>query len=897
MALKLIKPDISSDKKIIERFKTELKLARKIGHPNVGRMYELLEHEGTHYITMEYVAGQDLKGLIRQSGQLAVGTTISIAKQVCAGLAEAHRLGVVHRDLKPSNIMIDKEGSARIMDFGIARSLKAKGITKAGVMIGTPEYMSPEQIEAKETDQRSDIYSLGVILYEMLTGRLPFEGDTPLSIAVQHRSGTPKDPRALNAQIPEELGLAILKCLEKNKETRYQNAGELSSELEGIEKGIPSTEKEAPKRKPLTSKEITVTLGLKKLFIPVVIVIALIVIGLFFWKPWSRQKQVPIPSDIPSLAIVNFENISSHESLEGWRTGLSELLIIDLMQSKFLNVITRDKIFSILKKFNLVDAKTYTTEDLIRVASEARASHTISGSYIKAGDDIIITLLLQKPQTGEVIESIKVTCRGEDDIATQVDYLTRQIKQELDLSQEQIAVDIDKDAGQITTNSPEALKFYSEGRKLYYAQDRRGSIELMKKAISLDPKFAMAYRSMAGSYHGLALYSEQQKYLEKARSLADRLPDRERFLIEGGISGYSKLLGLYPDDILGNANLGSIFTNLEEWDKAIERYEVCKKNKSKFASSYVQLASAYTAKGNLDKAKEVLEDYIINIADHATIRQSLATNYILRGEFDLALAELDKALSLNPNDLWNYIHKANLYVYSHDLSRAEEEYMKVQKLEGQTTKLAKIIHMTALYFLQGKYTKAKILSEQGLEGAKSINEKYWTQHYQSMLGWINLKTGNLEAALKWCIESWENAKDAATEYYPTPYISINFKGQVLLEMKRIEEAQKTAEELREHIEKGSFRKIKRMYYHLMGMIEQKKENYSKAIEYFQQALSLIPIQRTGAWGINQQAAFIDSLAQAYFESGDLEKAELEYRKILGLTIGRLYQGDIYAKTF
>jgi tetratricopeptide (TPR) repeat protein len=166
-----------------------------------------------------------------------------------------------------------------------------------------------------------------------------------------------------------------------------------------------------------------------------------------------------------------------------------------------------------------------------------------------------------------------------------------------------------------------------------------------------------------------------------------------------------------------------------------------------------------------------------------------------------------------------------------------------------------------------------------------------------MLGWINLKTGNLEAALKWCIESWENAKDAATEYYPTPYISINFKGQVLLEMKRIEEAQKTAEELREHIEKGSFRKIKRMYYHLMGMIEQKKENYSKAIEYFQQALSLIPIQRTGAWGINQQAAFIDSLAQAYFESGDLEKAELEYRKILGLTIGRLYQGDIYAKTF
>ena len=224
VALKLIKPEISADKNIIERFKNELKLARKIGHRNVGRMYELLEHEGTHYITMEYVAGQDLKGLIRQSGQLAVGTTISIAKQVCEGLAEAHRFGVVHRDLKPSNIMIDKEGNARIMDFGIARSLGEKGITGAGVMIGTPEYMSPEQAEAKAVDQRSDIYSLGVILYEMLTGRVPFEGDTPLSIAMKHKGEMPQDPRELNTQVPEDVSCSILKCMEKDKEKRYQNA-------------------------------------------------------------------------------------------------------------------------------------------------------------------------------------------------------------------------------------------------------------------------------------------------------------------------------------------------------------------------------------------------------------------------------------------------------------------------------------------------------------------------------------------------------------------------------------------------------------------------------------------------------------------------------------------------
>jgi serine/threonine protein kinase len=350
IALKLIKPEIAADKKTIERFRNELKFARKIRHKNVCQMYDLSKEEGSYYITMEFVPGDDLKSLIRRMGRLSPGQAITITKQVCDGLAEAHKLGVVHRDLKPQNIMIDQDGNARIMDFGIARSLEGKGITGAGVMIGTPDYMSPEQVEGKETDQRSDIYSLGVILYEMVIGQAPFEGDTPFTIGIKHKSEAPKDPKELNPQIPDDLSRIILSCLEKEKDSRYQSADELRSELKALDQGMPTTEKVIPKRKPLTSREITVTFGVKRLIVPALILLAIILAGTILWRNVFNKGAPLLPTEKHSIAVISFRNQTGDQAYDYLQDTIPNLLITSLEQSGYFQVTTWERLHDLLKQ-------------------------------------------------------------------------------------------------------------------------------------------------------------------------------------------------------------------------------------------------------------------------------------------------------------------------------------------------------------------------------------------------------------------------------------------------------------------------------------------------------------------------------------------------------------------
>jgi len=909
VALKLLSPEIASDEKTIERFSNELKLARKISHRNVCRMYDLGKEEGTQYITMEYVPGEDLKRLVRKVGQLSAGKTIFIAKQVCEGLEEAHRLGVVHRDLKPQNIMVDEEGNARIMDFGIARSLKAKGVTGSGMMIGTPEYMSPEQAEVKEIDQRSDIYSLGVILYEMVTGQVPFEGETPLSIAMKHKSQVPRDPKELNAQISEELSRVILRCMEKERNKRYQNVEDILSELINIEEGIPTTERILPKRKPLTTKEITVTFKLQRLFIPALVVIALAIIGIIIWRLIPPKEAIPSPSGKPSLAVMYFKNNTGDEGLDHWRTMIADLFIADLTQSKYIDVLSGERLFQVLSDLNQLEAKSYSSDILKQVAAQGRVNHILVGNYAKAGDTIRINVTLQEAHTDKTLASEGVEGKGEESIFSMVDELTKKIKTNFKLSPDEIADDIDREVGDITTTSPEAYRYYVEGRRVFLKGEMRQNILLMEKAVAIDPDFAMAYRSMAMGYNNLGLMSERDKYMQKALESSHRSSDRERYRIQGdfylssektydkAIESYNKLLELYPEDSIANNNLGLLYYRLEEWDKAIERFDVCRRIKAVFMPSYGGLADSYRAKGMNEKAAGALEFYLNNVSDDASIHQELAHDYLHQGKYALAQTEIDKAVTLDPTQFLNFFYSGLISYYKQDFAKAEEEYLKLLEREEPNSIYLGLNGLAFLYLLQGRFEKSKDSLKPGIELTKRFGIKWAESEFHTSLAYFHLKSGNPEKALAESDEAVKCAQEAEEPYLQRHALFL--KGYSYLEMKLVDKAQKVADELREFIEKGMNKKAVRYHRTLMGMIELKRENISRAVQYFKEALSLLPYQHdmTSPWTRDYHALFIKSLASAYYKAGDIENARKEYERITSLISGRLYCGDIYAKSF
>jgi serine/threonine protein kinase/Flp pilus assembly protein TadD len=638
VVLKLIKPEVAADEETIKRFSNELKLARKIAHRNVCKMFDLGEADGAHFITMEYVPGEDLKKLIRMSGQLGVGTSISIAKQVCEGLAEAHRLGVVHRDLKPQNIMVDEEGQARIMDFGIARSLKAKGITGAGVMIGTPEYMSPEQVEAKEVDARSDIYSLGTIIYEMLTGRVPFEGDTPFTIGVKHKSEIPKNPKEINTQIPEDLSRLILKCLEKEKEKRYQRAEDVHSELTRIEQGIPTTERILPKRRAATAREATVTFRKRWVFLASILVVTLVAALAFFMIRGVRGKKEVLPQKNKMLVVLPFENLGSPED-EYFADGMTDEITNRLSSLYGLNVISRASAIQYKK----------TNKTIRQIKQELNVDYALTGTVRwdkSAGTKgrVRVSPQLIRAQDDTQVWSKTYEQSIEDIFAIQTGIGEEVVKQlDLTLLEPERKALIAKPTKNLEAYGCylRAVDHWQKGQRSADVQENRLAIEMVEKAIKIDPSFVQAYMNLSLWYSTMfhTGTDRSQEQLEKAKAAADKALELEPNLPEA-----KEALAWY------------YYLGFKDYDRALEILESVQKARPN--NPPLLLGTIQRRQGKWEESLATLEKiYKLNPRD-SDLAFSIARNNEFLRRYKEAEAWFDRSLSLDPEGLATKIQKA-----------------------------------------------------------------------------------------------------------------------------------------------------------------------------------------------------------------------------------------------
>src|ERR1700761_5857791 len=666
VALKVIRPDLARNRAILDRFKQELILATQVTHRNVVRIYDLGEAEGIKFITMEFVEGEDLAAILHQRTKLPPREAVAIIEQVCRALEAAHNVGVIHRDLKPQNIMWET-GSGRIlvMDFGLAKTLEGERMTQTGAMVGTMEYMSPEQALAGNLDQRSDIFSLGLIFYELLTGQTPFRADSALASLIKRTQERVVPVSELDKSVPPELSQIVSRSLERDVALRYQSAAELLADLElwaGTGKSgiIAARLKPGPRRWADENKRLLAgAAGL------VLLVIA--ALTYFLLRPRSafvpQAKQEVQATNARSLAILPFRN-SSGDPKDDWiGTSVADMLSTDIGQSAHLHTVPTDRLHQVLSDLHIAPDAAVDPDMLRRIAQFSSADLLVSGQYARFGDQIVIDATIRDMVHDQTIP-VKAQALVKD-LPTAIDSLADSVRKNLSLSAS-VVEELKAQSFKPNSTSVEALREYDAGSALMREGKYTDALKHLQEATNQDPQFALAFSKLADAQSELGFQSDAEQSSVRATDLAhnQKLPLAESYLISASnarimkdnkkaLDAYENLLKSSPGDVDVQYELGSLYLQSGEYDKARAEFKGVLQNDPKNIKALWSLGVVDNLTGNPQAALDSLTRgsslaiQLDNQEQQALILLSMGISYRLLNKPDEALRNYQDSIAIN----------------------------------------------------------------------------------------------------------------------------------------------------------------------------------------------------------------------------------------------------------
>src|SRR5256886_2870375 len=523
VALKVIRPDLARNPAIIQRFKQELILARQITQRNVVRIFDLGEAAGIKFITMEYVEGQDLHSLLQAHKKFAPKEAVEIILQTCRALEAAHSEGIIHRDLKPQNIMRHKQGRIVVMDFGLARTLEAVGMTQTGALVGTMDYMSPEQALGKDLDQRSDLFALGLIFYELLTGKMPYKSESVVASLLKRTQERAVPVLTHDPTIPTVISNVVSKCLEPDLNLRYQTSSEILADLGAWQGGRAA----ATLHFPTGARPWGQTLPWHWVG-GVAAVLVLAIVG-FLFRDRLLRPTAKVPSGpVVSLAILPFRNASGDHGLDWLGPSLADMLSTDVGQSPQLRTVSPNRIHRIFTDLR-ISSETLDPEMIGRVAESSNADRVVWGQYARFGDQIRIDATLQDIKNGRSIP-LKIEVPSEKEIPGAVDRLAESVRQKLALP-DNVLKELKASSFQPTSKSVVALREYNEGVQLLRDGKNLQAQKVFAAATKEDPQFALAFSKLSETYANLGYDSEAEQSARKAADLSENLSPTEKYVI------------------------------------------------------------------------------------------------------------------------------------------------------------------------------------------------------------------------------------------------------------------------------------------------------------------------------------------------------------------------------